>query len=307
MSTMAVETQMMPGLNGHASDVDMGDAAKDGALRFTSGMILPPPEIKCEQFVQFIRSETKLYFCPSGQPSSTERHSLLLVLLTLLSLRTKFVRTNVLTPSSHSSTLPTHTMHTTETEWTGLHRASWVTRLRQRRKAVLKGRVKLNLSFEWMLGKSPQHPSSSWTSLTLAPSTCEDFFLNHFLNIPIYWSDRDIMKLTALFTAQRGRGFLASLSAREGRNYQFDFLRPNHSLFGYFNRLVEQYSKVINPNNDAMNQLQRRTKEGAQYETLELARRHAKWERNKREKDKKRLDDQEAEKSEYSYRSVAVL
>jgi len=105
------------------------------------------------------------------------------------------------------------------------------------------------------------------------------------------------MKLTALFTARRGRSFLASLSAREGRNYQFDFLRPNHSLFGYFNRLVEQYSKVINPNKNSSEQLQRRTREGARYETLELARKHAKWERNKLEKDKKRLDDQEAEKS----------
>jgi len=109
------------------------------------------------------------------------------------------------------------------------------------------------------------------------------------------------MKLTALFTARRGRGFLASLSAREGRNYQFDFLRPNHSLFGYFNQLVEQYSKVINPNKDALERLQKRSKDGARYETLELARKHAKWERNKREKDRKRLDDQEAEKSESPY------
>jgi hypothetical protein len=45
---MAVETQSMPGMNGFSNgDVDMGE--KDGALRFTSGMILPPPEIKCEQ------------------------------------------------------------------------------------------------------------------------------------------------------------------------------------------------------------------------------------------------------------------
>lgn len=114
------------------------------------------------------------------------------------------------------------------------------------------------------------------------------------------------MKLTALFTARRGRSFLASLSAREGRNYQFDFLRPNHSLFGYFNRLVDQYSKVINPNKDALEQLQMRAEEGAQYETLGLARKHAKWERNKSEKDKKRLDDQEAEKSKpFSFEYVA--
>ena len=28
------------------------------------------------------------------------------------------------------------------------------------------------------------------------------------------------------------------------RNYQFDFLKPQHSLFNYFTKLVEQYTKV---------------------------------------------------------------
>jgi splicing factor 3A subunit 1 len=108
------------------------------------------------------------------------------------------------------------------------------------------------------------------------------------------------MKLTALFTARRGRSFLASLSAREGRNYQFDFLRPTHSLFGYFNRLVEQYTKVLLPNKESLEQLKERAQEGGRWRTLESARKHAKWERAKREKDKKREDDQEAERSEFS-------
>lgn len=106
------------------------------------------------------------------------------------------------------------------------------------------------------------------------------------------------MKLTALFTARRGRNFLASLSAREGRNYQFDFLRPTHSLFGYFNRLVEQYTKVLYPDKETLEQLRERSVEGARWKMLEVAQRHAKWERNKREQDKKRQDDQEAERSE---------
>ena len=108
---------------------------------------------------------------------------------------------------------------------------------------------------------------------------------------------RDIMKLTALFTARRGRSFLASLSAREGRNYQFDFLRPTHSLFGYFNRLVEQYTKIIQPNKQMLEQLKERTQAGAKWSLLENARKHAKWERNKREREQKRQDDQEAERS----------
>ena len=114
----------------------------------------------------------------------------------------------------------------------------------------------------------------------------------------------DIMKLTALFTARRGRMFLASLSAREGRNYQFDFLRPTHSLFGYFNRLVEQYTKIIQPNKETLEQLKSQTQANARWETLENARKHAKWEKNTREKDKKRQDDQEAERCTCFHRAI---
>lgn len=109
------------------------------------------------------------------------------------------------------------------------------------------------------------------------------------------------MKLTALFTARRGRNFLATLSAKEGRNYQFDFLRPTHSLFGYFNRLVEQYSKVLYPSKEMLEQLKERAQDDAKWKMLERAKRHAKWQRNKREKDQKRKDDQEAERSMWHF------
>ncbi|KAJ3767491.1 Pre-mRNA splicing factor PRP21 like protein-domain-containing protein [Lentinula raphanica] len=122
--------------------------------------------------------------------------------------------------------------------------------------------------------------------------------------------DLDTMKLTALFTARRGRNFLAALSAREGRNYQFDFLRPNHSLFGYFNRLVDQYTKVLNPEKETLDVLKSRTDEGARSRTLEIARKHAKWERRKREKEKRRQDDQEAERiafAEIDWHDYAIV
>ncbi|EPT05893.1 hypothetical protein FOMPIDRAFT_1110699 [Fomitopsis schrenkii] len=122
--------------------------------------------------------------------------------------------------------------------------------------------------------------------------------------------DLDIMKLTALFTARRGRAFLASLSAREGRNYQFDFLRPTHSLFGYFNRLVEQYSKVLLPSKEMSAQLKERTQEGARWTELEIARKRARWEQLKREKEKKREDDQEAEQiafAEIDWHDYAIV
>lgn len=115
------------------------------------------------------------------------------------------------------------------------------------------------------------------------------------------------MKLTALFTARRGRAFLASLSVKEGRNYQFDFLRPTHSLFGYFNRLVEQYAKVLSPDKEALERIQARAQEGARWKTLEEARAHAKWEHGKREKDKMREDEKEAERSAFFILPLLIL
>lgn len=69
--------------------------------------------------------------------------------------------------------------------------------------------------------------------------------------------DHDILKLTALFTARLGRGFTNDLQAREAGNYQFDFLRPSHSLFGYFNRLVEQYTKILMAPKETLEMLDR--------------------------------------------------
>lgn len=115
------------------------------------------------------------------------------------------------------------------------------------------------------------------------------------------------MKLTALFTARRGRTFLATLSAREGRNYQFDFLRPTHSLFGYFNSLVEQYNKILYPNKDMLEQLKEKSLEGSNWKLLDQSRRHAKWQRHKREKDQKRQDDQEAERRKSCFSQVLTL
>ncbi|XP_065187262.1 splicing factor 3A subunit 1-like [Sycon ciliatum] len=57
--------------------------------------------------------------------------------------------------------------------------------------------------------------------------------------------DLDIVRLTAQFVARNGRQFLTTLAAKEQFNYQFDFLRPQHSLFHYFTKLVEQYTKVL--------------------------------------------------------------
>ncbi|KAI8363324.1 Pre-mRNA splicing factor PRP21 like protein-domain-containing protein [Mortierella sp. GBAus27b] len=70
--------------------------------------------------------------------------------------------------------------------------------------------------------------------------------------------DLDVLKLTAQFVARNGRQFMVSLAQREARNYQFDFLRPNHSLFGYFSKLVEQYTKILVPTPEMIQQIDAR-------------------------------------------------
>nr|KAJ3412769.1 SF3a splicing factor complex subunit [Polyrhizophydium stewartii] len=64
---------------------------------------------------------------------------------------------------------------------------------------------------------------------------------------PISRQDLDIIRLTAQFAARNGPEFLSTLSIRENKNYQFDFMRPTHSLYPMFTRLIEQYKKVIRP------------------------------------------------------------
>lgn len=55
--------------------------------------------------------------------------------------------------------------------------------------------------------------------------------------------------------ARNGRQFLTNLMNREQRNCQFDFLRPQHSLFQYFTKLLEQYTKILIPPKDLMAKL----------------------------------------------------
>ncbi len=110
----------------------------------------------------------------------------------------------------------------------------------------------------------------------------------------------DIIKLTALFTARRGRSFLAALSANEGRNFQFDFLRPTHSLFPYFNRMVEQYTNILNPMPQTIQKISERATPRSKWELLARSRKFALWERTKREREQKKADDKEAERRAFA-------
>ncbi|KOB76764.1 putative spliceosome associated protein [Operophtera brumata] len=83
----------------------------------------------------------------------------------------------------------------------------------------------------------------------------------------------DIVKLTAQFVARNGRQFLTDLMKKEERNHQFDFLRPQHSLFQYFTRLLEQYTKVLLPPKELVSKLTAEIRSGI----LEQAKSRAAW------------------------------
>ncbi|KAJ5219889.1 hypothetical protein N7468_009093 [Penicillium chermesinum] len=65
--------------------------------------------------------------------------------------------------------------------------------------------------------------------------------------------DLDVLRLTAFHTAGKGQQFATGLSQREAGNPQFDFLRPNHSLYSYFRAMVEEYTILLNENGDGVN------------------------------------------------------
>ncbi|KAF5386756.1 hypothetical protein D9615_001817 [Tricholomella constricta] len=249
-------------------DIQMEFVSGGGSLRFSSGLILPPPEIKS------VIDRTALFVARSANPPQFEDK----------------IREGQRTDPKFSFLNPADPYHAY---------------YRHRMDRINRGEVD-EVSPEKDGKTEGEAEPAEKIDVGVEPPPPE--FIMDLPNISSI--DLDIMKLTALFTARRGRSFLANLSAREGRNYQFDFLRPTHSLFGYFNRLVEQYTKILHPNKEMLEQLKERTQEDARWTTLENARRHAKWEKNKREKDKKREDDQEAERiafAEIDWHDYAIV
>lgn len=73
--------------------------------------------------------------------------------------------------------------------------------------------------------------------------------------------DLEILRLTALHVARKGKSWMTNLSQKEARNYQFDFLRPQHSLYNFFQRMVDQYSMLLQAGPDGQKAEQTRIRE----------------------------------------------
>lgn len=110
--------------------------------------------------------------------------------------------------------------------------------------------------------------------------------------------DLDIVKLTAQFVARNGRQFLTTLMNREQRNYQFDFLRPQHSLFNYFTKLVEQYTKILIPPKDLLNKLKKEAE--SPKEILDQVKYRVEWVKHQERERRKEEEAQEKERVAYA-------
>jgi len=112
--------------------------------------------------------------------------------------------------------------------------------------------------------------------------------------------DLEMVKLTAQFVARNGRQFLTSLMKIEARNYQFDFLRPQHSLFNYFTKLVEQYTKILIPPKDLLGKLRKEAE--SHHAILDQVKYRMEWAKHQ-ERERKR-EEEEKEKERVSYAQI---
>ncbi|KAJ8379484.1 hypothetical protein SKAU_G00002620 [Synaphobranchus kaupii] len=110
--------------------------------------------------------------------------------------------------------------------------------------------------------------------------------------------DLDVVKLTAQFVARNGRQFLTQLMQKEQRNYQFDFLRPQHSLFNYFTKLVEQYTKILIPPKGLLLKLKREAENPR--DVLDQVRYRVEWAKFQERERKKEEEEREKERVAYA-------
>jgi len=118
--------------------------------------------------------------------------------------------------------------------------------------------------------------------------------------------DLDVVRVTALFVARNGRSFMTTLVQRESRNYQFDFLRPQHSLHQFFQRLVDQYTTLLLASSASGTQAQKarvtelEANAADRFHVLGRAKQRAEWVKFQEEQKAKKEEAVEKEQLEYA-------
>lgn len=117
---------------------------------------------------------------------------------------------------------------------------------------------------------------------------------------PVSAQDLDIIKLTALYVARNGTQFLQTLTRSESKNFQYDFLKPIHSLYPLFNQLVEQYKKVINPQPILLDKIKQGMSPDYVYSIINRARIRAEWTAHEAAETEKAAEAAELEREVYA-------
>ncbi|KAI1263352.1 Pre-mRNA splicing factor PRP21 like protein-domain-containing protein [Xylariaceae sp. FL1019] len=122
--------------------------------------------------------------------------------------------------------------------------------------------------------------------------------------------DLEVVRLTALFVAKNGRQFMTALSQRETGNYQFDFLRPNHTLHIFFQHLIDQYSLLLRAGGidgeggsvqqERAAELQKNVDD--KYHVLNRAKNRAEW--SKYQETEKQAKEEQEQKEKLSYAQI---
>lgn len=117
--------------------------------------------------------------------------------------------------------------------------------------------------------------------------------------------DLEVVKLTALHVARKGRSWMTALSQREARNFQFDFLRPQHSLYQFFSRLVDQYTLLLQSGPEGQKTEQMRIRDlqlniQDKFRILERAKQRSEWVKYQEAQKQQKEEEEEAERLAYA-------
>lgn len=117
--------------------------------------------------------------------------------------------------------------------------------------------------------------------------------------------DLEVLRLTALHVARKGKSWMTNLSQKEARNFQFDFLRPQHSLYNFFMRMVDQYSLLLQTGPEGQRAEQARIRsiqENIQdrFKTLNAAKKRSEYVKYQETQKQKKEEAEEAERIAYA-------
>lgn len=117
--------------------------------------------------------------------------------------------------------------------------------------------------------------------------------------------DLEVLRLTALHVARKGRSWMTNLSQKEARNFQFDFLRPQHSLYNFFQRMVDQYSLLLQTGPEGQKAEQARIQDiqaniQDKFRILNKAKKRAEFFKHQEKQKQQKEEAEEAEKISYA-------